>query len=54
MNQLCKHNECLRLVQDEGVLKLVSSDYGHLGFEASKFIARDIVGPKILSLLESN
>ena len=54
VNQLCKHNECLRLVQDEGVLKLVSSDYGHLGFEASKFIARDIVGPKILSLLESN
>ena len=52
IDNFCFENKCLRFVAQNNTTKLVTFDYGHLGLEASQYVAEHIVGPQVINLLQ--
>jgi peptidoglycan/LPS O-acetylase OafA/YrhL len=53
-DNLCKEGACMRYVTTPTGAQLMSFDYGHLGLAASRHVANNIIGPKILEMSRPN
>ncbi len=52
LDATCHPPECMRYISTPAGNRLFTSDYGHLGLEASQFLSDTVVGPEILKLLQ--
>ena len=53
VEKYCRQDGCLRYINYENDVQLVSPDYGHLSVGASVYLAETLIGPQIKKILEA-
>lgn len=53
VDELCNKEGCIRYVDTDNGKKLISIDYGHLGVDGSQYISDNIVGPRVIKILNN-